>query len=63
MANAVLLAQHNEVVALDNNAARVATINRGDPTSKVADVSGDINSRPDPVTPVRGRRASDMVPA
>lgn len=32
MANAVLLAQHNEVVALDINAERVAQINRGEPT-------------------------------
>ncbi|PLW68325.1 nucleotide sugar dehydrogenase [Pseudohalioglobus lutimaris] len=32
LANAVLLAQHNEVVALDIDAERVALINRGEPT-------------------------------
>ncbi len=32
LANAVLLAQHNDVVAYDINDERVATINRGEPT-------------------------------
>ncbi|MEP6391034.1 MAG: nucleotide sugar dehydrogenase [Halioglobus sp.] len=38
LANAVLLAQHNEVVALDINADRVATINRGEPTVEDAEL-------------------------
>ncbi|TDG12891.1 nucleotide sugar dehydrogenase [Seongchinamella unica] len=39
MANAVLLAQHNEVVALDINAERVAQINRGEPTVEDPELS------------------------
>ena len=38
MANAVLLAQHNEVVALDINAERIAMINRGESTVEDADI-------------------------
>ena len=38
LANAVLLAQHNEVVALDINAARVAMINRGESTVEDAEL-------------------------
>ena len=34
IANAVLLAQHNDVVALDIDAERVALINRRGPTVK-----------------------------
>ncbi|MEH6587159.1 MAG: nucleotide sugar dehydrogenase [Halioglobus sp.] len=38
LANAVLLAQHNEVVALDINAERVAMINRGESTVEDAEL-------------------------
>ncbi|MEP6391036.1 MAG: nucleotide sugar dehydrogenase [Halioglobus sp.] len=38
LANAVLLAQHNEVVALDINAERVAMINRGESTMEDAEL-------------------------
>ena len=38
MANAVLLAQHNDVVALDINAERIAMINRGESTVEDADI-------------------------
>ncbi|MFT6286167.1 MAG: UDPglucose 6-dehydrogenase [Alcanivorax sp.] len=38
LANAVLLAQHNEVVALDINAERVAQINRGESTVEDAEL-------------------------
>jgi len=38
IANAVLLAQHNEVVALDINAERIAIINRGESTVEDADI-------------------------
>ena len=45
LANAVLLAQHNEVVALDINAERVAMINRGEPTVEDAELEQFLKER------------------
>lgn len=46
LANAVLLAQHNEVVALDINAERVAMINRGEPTIEDAELELFLKEKP-----------------
>ena len=46
MANAVLLAQHNEVVALDINAERVAQIKRGESTVEDAELSQFLKEKP-----------------
>lgn len=49
LANAVLLAQHNEVVALDINAERVAMINRGESTVEDAELELFLNGeKPEP---------------
>jgi UDPglucose 6-dehydrogenase len=45
LANAVLLAQHNEFVALDINAERVAMINRGEPTVEDAELEQFLKER------------------
>jgi UDPglucose 6-dehydrogenase len=45
LANAVLLAQHNEVVALDINAECVAMINRGEPTVEDAELEQFLKER------------------
>ena len=45
LANAVLLAQHNEVVALDINAERVAMINRGESTVEDAELELFLNEK------------------
>jgi UDPglucose 6-dehydrogenase len=45
LANAVLLAQHNEVVALDINAERVAQINRGESTVEDAELEHYIKEK------------------
>ena len=46
LANAVLLAQHNEVVAFDINAERVATINRGEATVEDAELELFLREKP-----------------
>jgi len=46
LANAVLLAQHNEVVALDINAERVAMINRGESTVEDTELELFLKERP-----------------
>ena len=46
LANAVLLAQHNEVVALDINAERVAMINRGESTVEDAELEIFLKEKP-----------------
>lgn len=46
LANAVLLAQHNEVVALDIDAERVAMVNRGETTFEDAELAHYLKEKP-----------------
>ncbi|KAA1188944.1 nucleotide sugar dehydrogenase [Pseudohalioglobus sediminis] len=46
LANAVLLAQHNEVVALDIDAERVALVNRGETTFEDAELAHYLKEKP-----------------